>query len=137
MARLATAETQAALSRGDGPDPVQVGLKAFRRLAAAWSLTNEEAAQLADVTDRTWARMKRPGWSGRISQDQLLRLSALVGLYKGLHLYFSEPLADRWVKLANTGPLFGGTSPVAYMLEGGLPAILRTRAYVDALRGGM
>ncbi len=134
---MATAETQAALSRDDGPDPVQVGLKAFRRLAAAWSLTNEEAAQLADVTDRTWARMKRPGWSGRISQDQLLRLSALIGLYKGLHLYFSEPLADRWVKLANAGPLFGGAPPVAYMLEGGLPAILRTRTYVDALRGGM
>ena len=137
MAKLATAETQSAVTRGDGPDPIQVGLKAFRRLVAAWSLTNDEAARLLDVTDRTWGRMKREGWSGRVSQDQLLRLSALIGLYKGLHLYFSQPLADRWVKLANTGPLFHGASPLAFMVEGGLPAILRARAYVDALRGGM
>ena len=137
MARLATAETASPAARGDGPDRSQIGLKAFRRLVTAWSLTNDEAARLLDVTDRTWGRMKREGWSGRVSQDQLLRLSALIGLYKGLHLYFSQPLADRWVKLANTGPLFQGASPLAFMVEGGLPAILRTRTYLDALRGGM
>ena len=80
------------------------GLEAFRRLTALWSLSNEEAAALLDVTDRTWSRMKKPGWSGRVSQDQLLRLSALVGLYKALHLYFSDSLADRWPSLPNTGP---------------------------------
>ena len=113
------------------------GLEAFRRLTALWSLSNEEAAALLDVTDRTWSRMKKPGWSGRVSQDQLLRLSALVGLYKALHLYFSDSLADRWPSLPNTGPLFKGTSPVAFMLAGGLPAIMQTRGYVDALRGGI
>lgn len=118
-------------------DAAAVGLKAFRRIVVAWRLGNDEAARLIDVTERTWARMKRDDWSGRISQDQLLRLSALVGLYKGLHLYFSEPLADRWVSMDNRGPLFRGASPVAYMIAGGLPAILRSRAYVDALRGGM
>lgn len=133
MAHTATASPSLAAT----PDPAQVGLKAFRRLVAAWSLTNEEAARLLDVTDRTWGRMKREGWSGRVSQDQLLRLSALVGLYKGLHLYFSAPLADRWVKLANAGPLFRDATPLAFMVEGGLPAILRTRTYLDALRGGM
>lgn len=133
MAHTATASPSLAAT----PDPAQVGLKAFRRLVGAWSLTNEEAARLLDVTDRTWGRMKREGWSGRVSQDQLLRLSALIGLYKGLHLYFSAPLADRWVKLANAGPLFRGATPLAFMVEGGLPAILRTRTYLDALRGGM
>jgi hypothetical protein len=118
-------------------DAAMVGLKAFRRLAHEWALSNDEAALLIDVTDRTWARMKKPGWTGRLSQDQILRLSALIGLYKGLHLYFSRPLADRWVKMANTGPVFGGRSPVACMIEGGLPAILRTRNYVDAIRGGV
>lgn len=113
------------------------GLDAFRRLTGLWRLGNDEAAALLDVTERTWARMKKPGWSGRISQDQLLRLSALVGLYKGLHLYFSDRLADAWVARPNTGPLFAGAAPLAFMIAGGLPAILDTRDYVDALRGGL
>ncbi len=123
--------------RDSTADAAIVGLKAFRRLVAAWALSNDEAALLLDVTGRSWARMKKPGWTGRLSQDQVLRLSALVGLYKGLHLYFSEPLADRWVKMPNAGPVFGGRAPVEYMTEGGLPAILRTRNYVDAIRGGV
>ncbi len=117
-----------------GLDPVAV--KAFRRLAEAWALGSDEAAALADVAPRTWARVRQGDWKGRLGQDQRLRLSALVGLYKGLHLYFSDELADTWVKRANAGPLFRGESPLAFMRAGGLPAIIATRAYVDAVRGG-
>ena len=113
------------------------GLNGYRRLVDLWALTNDQAAALIDVTDRTWARMKKPGWSGRLSQDQLLRLSALVGLYKGLHLYFSDPLADAWPGRPNDGPLFRGARPLDWMIAGGLPAIMATRDYVDALRGGV
>ncbi|MBP7001486.1 MAG: DUF2384 domain-containing protein [Amaricoccus sp.] len=121
----------------DDPEAdARVALAALRRLAAAWRLTGDEAAALAGVSARTWARMKAPGWSGRLGQDQLLRASGLVGLYKGLHLYFSDELADAWPKRPNTGRVFAGRSPVAYMLAGGLPAILAARGYVDALRGG-
>jgi len=118
-------------------DVDQVALKAYRRLVETWGLSNDEAAALVDAPDRTWGRMKKPGWSGRLSQDQRLRLSALVGLYKGLHLYFSEALADRWIRLDNDGPLFRGATPLRHMIDGGLPAILQTRTYVDALRGGV
>ncbi len=102
-----------------------------------WGLSNDQAAALVDVTDRTWARMKKPGWSGRLSQDQLLRLSAIIGLYKGLHLYFSDALADEWPQLDNDGPLFKGARPLDWMIAGGLPAIMAARDYVDALRGGV
>ncbi len=114
-----------------------VATKAFTRIAAAWALPGEAAAELAGVSTRTWARMKAAAWAGDLSQDQAHRLSALVGLYKGLHLYFSDALADRWVKLANSGPPFFGRSPLEAMREGGLPMILATRNYVDALRGGL
>lgn len=114
-----------------------VGMTAFRRLVEIWQLTNEEAAALIDVTPRTWARMKKPDWSGRLSHDQILRLSALVGLYKGLHLYFARRLADTWAARPNDGPLFRGERPVDRMIAGGLPAIMATRDYVDALRGGV
>jgi hypothetical protein len=81
--------------------------------------------------------MKSGAWDASLSQDQLMRASGLVGIYKGLHLYFSDALADRWPQMPNTGPLFRGSSPAAYMVAGGLPAILRVRDEIDALRGGV
>lgn len=114
-----------------------VAAKAYARIAALWKLNNALAAELVGVSPRTWARMKTGEWTGTLKRDQLLRISALTGLYKALHLYFSDPLADRWPNLPNTGILFVGRAPVQAMAEGGLPAMLEVRQYVDALRGGV
>jgi hypothetical protein len=114
-----------------------VGLKAYGRVADAWSLTVREAAALADMSESTWKRARSPSYSGDLTKDQLLRLSALIGLYKGLELYFDAPLSHEWVTLPNTGPLFGGQRPLDAMMDGGLPKIIDVRTYVDALRGGL
>lgn len=114
-----------------------VALKAFGRIADAWSLTIPEAAALADMSDSTWKRARKPGYAGELTRDQMLRLSALVGLYKALELYFDPPLSHAWVKLPNRGPEFDGRRPIDAMIEGGLPKILRVRTYIDALRGGV
>lgn len=114
-----------------------VALKAFGTIAESWSLTGREAAQLADMSETTWKRAKKPGFAGDLTRDQLLRLSAIVGLYKALELYFDPPIARQWVKLPNRGPEFDGARPLDVMIRGGLPKILRVRSYLDALRGGM
>ena len=118
-------------------DMQAVGLKAFGRIAEAWSLTVREAAALADMSDANWKQARKPGFSGELSRDQMLRLSALVGLYKALEIYFNPPLSGQWVKLANSGPEFDGQRPVDAMIHGGLPKIMSVRTYVDALRGGL
>lgn len=121
-------------------DPLRVArvaAKAYSRIVLAWHLDSPAAAKLIAVSPRTWARIKAGQWSGRLNQDQLMRISALIGLYKGLHLYFGEALADQWIRMANTGPQFRGLEPVEFMLRGGLPALLETRNYIDALRGGV
>ncbi|WP_442625413.1 MbcA/ParS/Xre antitoxin family protein [Parasphingopyxis sp.] len=120
----------------DGDRLDAVAVKALVRLFGFWKARIADASRLAGVGARTFSRMRAQNWDGVLSEDQRLRASALVGLYKGLHLYFGEELADKWVKMPNDGPLFGGRTPLAYMLEGGLPAILEVRDYVDALRGG-
>jgi hypothetical protein len=119
------------------PDQQAVALKAFSRISEAWSLTLREAAALADMSDSTWKRARKPGYAGDLSHDQMLRLSALVGLFKSLELYFDAPISRDWVKLQNLGPEFDGARPVDAMIAGGLPKILRVRGYVDALRGGV
>lgn len=121
------------------PEPAQinaVALKAYARVADAWSLTLKEAAALADMSESTWKRAKKPAFAGELTKDQLLRLSAVIGIYKSLELYFSDPLAKIWFTRPNTGPLFRGARPLDTVIDGGLPQILAVRTYLDALRGG-
>ncbi|WP_083444977.1 MbcA/ParS/Xre antitoxin family protein [Pseudorhodobacter aquimaris] len=113
-----------------------VALKAYARIVDAWALSLKDAAGLADMSDSTWKRAKKPDFAGELTKDQLLRLSAVIGIYKSLELYFSEPLARSWFTRPNAGPLFGGQRPVETAIEGGLPQILVIRTYLDALRGG-
>ena len=114
-----------------------VALKAFRTIVEHWKLSNGEAAALLGVSDSTWDRIKRGAWDQPLSQDQLTRASATIGVYKGLHLLFADEMADRWPKLPNSGPIFQRKGPVEAMIEGGIPVMLETRRYVDAVRGGI
>ena len=113
-----------------------VALKAYARVVELWSLSQKEAAALADMSESTWKRAKKPGFSGELTKDQLLRLSAVIGIYNALDLYFSDPLSRTWFTRPNTGPLFSGARPIDTAIDGGLPQILAIRNYLDALRGG-
>lgn len=112
-------------------------VKAVLRLTGAWNTSNAEGAALLGVSESTWDRIKAGRWDGALSQDQLTRASALIGIYKGLHLLFANDLADRWPRLENRAPVFGRRTPIRAMIEGGIPRMLETRQYVDALRGGL
>ena len=112
-------------------------LIALRSLARAWSLTGPEAATLLGVSESTWDRVKAGAWKGVLSQDQLMRVSTMIGVFKALHLLFADGMADRWVRLRNSGPLFGNLSPLEAMAERGIPGMIEIRRHVDALRGGL
>jgi hypothetical protein len=115
----------------------RVALKTYKRLVAQWGLTGQQAAALLDVSTSTWERLKQEGKQKSLNQDQLTRISAMVGIYKGLHLLFADDMADRWPKLDNRGPLFARMSPIESMMKGGIPQMLEVRRYVDAVRGGL
>jgi hypothetical protein len=61
----------------------------------------------------------------------------LLGIYQALHiLYPDDALADRWVKLPNSNPMFGGKPALALMFDGGIDGLTQTRRLLDARRGG-
>lgn len=139
-----------AISEADAPVGIQtfaddedrgrltgVAVKAVLRLVDAWGASNAEGSALLGVSQSTWDRIKAGTWEGTLSQDQLTRASALIGLFKGLHLLFANDMADRWPKLENRAPVFDRKSPIDAMIEGGIPRMLETRQYIDALRGGL
>lgn len=122
---------------GDRRRLTGAAVKAVLRLVDAWGGSNAEGAALLGVSESTWDRMKGAKWDGTLSQDQLTRASALIGVFKGLHLLFANDMADRWPKLVNRGPIFDRKTPIQAMIEGGIPRMLETRQYIDALRGGL
>ena len=112
-------------------------LKAFVRLVDIWQLTAPEARAIAGISaQRTWLRIKNGDWLGTLNQDQLTRLSAIFGIYKGLHILYSDTLADEWIQRANSGKLFRGQRPIDMMIRGGIPAMIDTRRHIDAKCSG-
>jgi len=111
-------------------------VKAFVKIAALWELRDKEARQLlGGVSNGAYYELKKKG-SRMLDHDRLTRISLLTGIFKALNILYSKRLADRWVQLPNTNPMFEGDTPLAYMIKGGLPAMLRVRQLLDARRGG-
>jgi len=112
-------------------------VKAFLKVAAIWKLRDEDARQLlGGMSNGAFYELKKTG-SRLLDQDRLTRISMLTGIFKALNILYGKKLADRWVHLANTNPMFGGETPLSNMIKGGMPAMLRVRQFLDARRGGM
>ncbi len=111
-------------------------LRAFFNIMARWQVRDEDArALLGGVSNGPYYALKKhPGRT--LDTDTLLRVSYLVGIFKALHILHSEALADEWVRLPNTNRIFGGRSPLDYMVHGGVPAMQTVRRLLDARRGG-
>ena len=74
--------------------------------------------------------------AGTLRQDELTRISYIVGIYKSLHILLPADLADRWVTQPNDNPLFHGQAPVDYMMHAGIPGLQQVRSLLDSERGG-
>jgi len=123
-----------------------VAIRAFFRLSSHWKLRDEDArGLLGGVSNGSFYQLKRSAiklsdakvLDKVLDQDKLTRVSLLVGIFKALNILYGTKLADAWVQLPNTNPIFGGQTPMAYMLKGGVPSMLRVRQLLDARRGGL
>jgi hypothetical protein len=111
-------------------------LKAFFNMMSRWKVRDEDArALLGGVTNGPFYEMKRDP-DRTLEPDRLMRISYLVGIFKALNVLYSESLADSWIGLPNRNPIFGGDSPLAFMIRGGLPAMQTVRRLLDARRAG-
>ena len=102
-----------------------------------WSVRDEDARSLlGGVSNGQYYDMKKKP-QRTLDTDTLTRISYLVGIFKALNILYSEKLADAWVTRPNTNRIFGGQTPLAYMIKGGLPAMQIVRRLLDARRSGV
>jgi hypothetical protein len=112
-------------------------LQGFFKLTAAWQLRDEDARELlGGLSSSTYYEWKKN--PDRVLEvDRITRISYLLGIYKALHILYGDKLADEWVALPNSNPVFGGRTPLSQMLAGGLLSMQTVRKLLDARRGGL
>jgi hypothetical protein len=111
-------------------------VRAFLKIRELWELRDGDARQmLGGMSNGAFYELKKKA-RGTLDQDRLTRISILTGIFKALNILYSKKLADRWIQLPNENPMFEGKKPLAYMIKGGVPAMLRVRQLLDSRRGG-
>lgn len=123
-------------------------VKGFLAIMEKWNLRDPDARRLLGgmSTGSFYALkqeilkksvLKKDDRKGRVlDQDTLTRISLLVGIFKALNILYSPKLADAWMTLPNTNPMFRGLTPLAYILQRGQPGMVHVRQLLDARRGG-
>ena len=111
-------------------------MRTFFNITDTWQLSNEEERALLGWPAAATFYNYKAGKVSILSFDTLMRISLVLGIYKDLHILYPEPdLADRWVKLPNNNPLFGGGPALRLMTEGGFDGLYHVRRLLDGRRG--
>lgn len=104
------------------------------RIAEKWRISLETVGQLLGGIPRS-SVYKLKTAAGTLRQDELTRISYVVGIFKALHILLPEEHADRWMTRPNDAFLFAGSTPLEYVLRTGIPGLQQVRSYLDAARG--
>ena len=113
------------------------GIKAFLRIMDRWGIKDQNARDLlGGVSSGSFYGLKKEPGRRVLDQDTLTRISLLIGIFKALNILYSRRLADAWMTLPNSNPMFRGSTPFAYILRLGQPGMVEVRQMLDARRGG-
>ena len=113
----------------------QPAIDGFFAIVDKWHVPIERAGDLLGGMPRS-SVYKLKTAAGTLRQDELTRISYLIGIYQSLHVLLPDELADEWVNRPNDNFLFSGQRPLDYMVRAGIPGLQQVRRLVDATRAG-
>lgn len=118
------------------------GLRAFVAIADLWGLTEEQRRLIlgypARSTYQGWIKKARERRDITLSVDVLMRISAVLGIYKGLRILFADDdRAVEWLQRPHKARIFGGAPPIELVTSGKQDAVLTVRRFLDAACGGL
>ena len=118
------------------------GLRAFLAIADLWGLTEEQRRLVlgypARSTYHSWVKKAHDRRDITLSVDVLMRISAVLGIYKGLRILFADDdKAVEWLRRPHKASVFGGASPIELITGGTQDALLTVRRFLDAACGGL
>src|SRR5208337_3394580 len=97
------------LSRKENRDRLSpAAIKGLLRISKHWKLRDDDTrALLGGMSSGSFYALKNQS-SRTLDEDQLTRVSLLIGIYKALNILYGQKLADTWIVLPNVNPMFGG-----------------------------
>jgi uncharacterized protein (DUF2384 family) len=111
-------------------------IAAFFSIVDKWQLRNEDAmALLGGASHGRYFELKK-NRKGILSQDELTRISLLIGIFKALNILFNQRLANQWASRPNSNPMFGDAPPLQLLTRAGVPGMIGVRRLLDSRRGG-
>jgi hypothetical protein len=97
----------------------------------AWAVKEGDACRLlGGISLDTYRDIQKHSDVARLNENTLTHISLVIGIYKALHTYFGS-VADHWITIPNDSPLFGGTSPIEYMMDHGVSGMYEVRTTLD------
>ena len=104
----------------------------FVAIIRAWAVRDEDATELiGGIPPGSYEAINSGKYAETLSEDQLTRISYLIGIYKALHILLPKDIADTWMSRPNDNPVFGGIAPLAFCLKEGLPGLAQVRRLLD------
>ena len=130
-----TSATAAAEQIAATPAKAAIALRAFFRLAEAWSLSIDEGRTLLGQPARATYFQWKTGRVARLPHDVIRRVSWQLGVWKALQILFAQAeRADAWIRHPND--LLGGQTPLERLLAGDVSDLAEVRSVLDFARGG-
>lgn len=113
-------------------------LSGFFKMMELWKVRDDDARYLlGGVSNGQYYELKKNPKNKVLDIDRMYRVSFLLGIFKAINILHGQELADKWIQLPNKNAMFGGDTPLQYMINGGLPAMQNVRRLLDGRRGGM
>ena len=111
-------------------------IQAFFAIVDKWAIRNDDAMALLGGTSHGRYYELKKNRQGLLSQDELTRISLLIGIFKALNILFSQKLANQWTSRPNSNPMFNNAAPLQVLIRGGVPGMIGVRRLLDSRRGG-
>jgi len=118
------------------------GMRTFLNIADVWGLGESDRLRVLGFPGRStyygWVSRARSGENLELPVDTLLRISAILGIWKALRILFeSDAEGIEWLTGPNDAPTFGGQPPMHLVTSGTQDGIMIVRRYLDGMRGGL
>ena len=115
----------------------RAGLKAFFKLASLWKLSTEQQTILLGLepslnVNHLQNRVEA-GEVVLLTENQLERLSLIIGIRKGVELLYPKERVDSVMHEPNKA--FDGRTLIEIMLDGSVQSLYRVRQYLESSQG--
>ena len=108
----------------------RIALKVFLNIMDAWGVNLEQRQVFLSSPDRNEFEQWQQGNVESMNRDVIIRISYIIGIYKGLGLIFNDrSMADEWVNKPNKE--FNDQSALEFMLGGDIEQLKQVREFVD------